>query len=345
MLSHDEQELYTKAFLQCYRGSDWTQGGTVAGTRARPMVAGTVRQAAGHLAAAFRDNLRPSPIHIKGGSNLRPFVRSLLKAYENDDPPSNQQRAITPKLLRAMYHTGGVADPATRDTKFAIIAELAIMAYFWAMRSCEFTLTPTPGKTRIIRVRGIVFQDRENNELDHQSGALEDAVHVTITFEDQKNGVRMESRTHEKSGDPILCPVLRTASLMNRIYRRLPTAGPDTPINATFISSTRSEISSSALRTFIRSICTLNGGKKTFGYNASDLGRWKSEAFLVYIRPQVLKWTHSMLTNMITHDPFLDAAASRKTQPSDPLTRRRLFNGDPGKREGEAGLIKMHLHH
>ena len=194
---------------------------------------------------------------------------------------------------------------------------------------------------------------------------------MTITFEDQKNGVRMEARTHEKSGDPILCPVLRTASLVNRIYRRLPTAGPDTPINATFISSTRSEISSSALRTFIRSVCTLNGGKKTFGYNASDLGtrsirsraamglflantpvarimmlgRWKSEAFLVYIRPQVLEWTHSMSTNMITHDTFLDAAASRKTQPSDPLTRRRLFNGNPGKRKGETGPIKMHLHH
>ena len=75
------------------------------------------------------------------------------------------------------------------------------------------------------------------------------------------------------------------------------------------------------------------------------IGRWVSEAFLVYIRPQVLEWTHNMSADMITHDTFLDAAASRKTHPSDPLTRRRLFNGDQGKRKGELDPIMMHLHH
>ncbi|KAI2504383.1 hypothetical protein MHU86_10062 [Fragilaria crotonensis] len=141
LLSNNERELYTKAFLQCYRVSTWSTNGDVTGTRPRPLVASTVRQAAGHLAAAFRNDLRPSPIHVTGSSHLRPFIRALFRSYENDDPPRNQQRAITPKLLRAMYLTAGTSVEITRDTEFAIISELAIMAYFFAMRSCEFTLT------------------------------------------------------------------------------------------------------------------------------------------------------------------------------------------------------------
>ena len=74
LLSDNEQELFTKAFIQCYRTSTWSLAGNVTGTRPRPMVAGTFRQATGHLAAAFRRNLKPSPIHIKGGTHLRPFV-------------------------------------------------------------------------------------------------------------------------------------------------------------------------------------------------------------------------------------------------------------------------------
>jgi hypothetical protein len=36
------------------------------------------------------------------------------------------------------------------------------------------------------------------------------------------------------------------------------------------------------------------------------LGRWESEAFLVYIRPQVLEWTNNMSKSMIAIDSFTD---------------------------------------
>jgi hypothetical protein len=36
------------------------------------------------------------------------------------------------------------------------------------------------------------------------------------------------------------------------------------------------------------------------------LGRWSSNAFLVYIRPQVLEWTNNMSRNMISFNSFLD---------------------------------------
>jgi hypothetical protein len=35
-------------------------------------------------------------------------------------------------------------------------------------------------------------------------------------------------------------------------------------------------------------------------------GRWSSDAFLVYIRPQVLEWTNNMPRDMISFNSFLD---------------------------------------
>jgi hypothetical protein len=36
------------------------------------------------------------------------------------------------------------------------------------------------------------------------------------------------------------------------------------------------------------------------------LRRWSSDAFLVYIRPQVLEWANNMSRDMVSFDSFLD---------------------------------------
>ena len=314
----------------------------------------------------------PSPMHDTGSTHLKPFVRSLLKAYDNEDPAKSQQRAITPKLLRAMFLMSGARTPITKDTPFAIIAELAIMAYFFAMRSCEFTLTPQRGRTKIIRLRGVVFRDKANNEIPHTHHALASiAERVTLTFEDQKNGLKMDRRTHQRTSDMVLCPVKRLASLVTRILGSVPGAGPNTSINTAHITGKTVQISSSALRQHMRSTCTAQGGKPTFGYDARDigtksirsgaamglflmnhpvhrimiLGRWSSDAFLVYIRPQVLEWTNNMSQDMITINSFTDAIDSRLTATTDPRTRQRLFNGEPSSNQIHMAMQEMNLHH
>ena len=40
------------------------------------------------------------------------------------------------------------------------------------------------------------------------------------------------------------------------------------------------------------------------------LGRWLSDAFLDYIRPQVLEWTNNMSSDMINFDSFWDLTSS-----------------------------------
>jgi hypothetical protein len=269
-----------------------------------------------------------------------------------------------------MHARAGVAHEVTHDTLYAIITELTIMAFFFAMRSCEFTLTPHPGRTQVIRLRGVLFRDSDNHEIEHASPHLGAAERVTLTFEDQKNGLKMDRRTHQRTGDPVLCPVRSLASLVARIYRRVPSASPDTTINTMFLHAQETKATSASLRTFIRSTCTLGGGKSAFGYSPSEigtksirsgaamslflmnhpvhkimiLGRWSSDAFLVYIRPQVLEWTNQMSRDMIHIDSFLDATDTQRTPTTDPRTRQRLFNADRSDNH-PVKMLEMHLHH
>jgi hypothetical protein len=252
-----------------------------------------------------------------------------------------------------MFRLAGVAVLLTHDSPAAIIAELAIVAFFFAMRSCECTTTPTPGKTKTINLPGIIFRDRNKQVVPHDSPDLAEAEHVSLTFEDQKNNEKNDTRSQRRTDDPILCPVRRSASLVSRILRLVPNHGASTTVNTILDSGTVLAMSQEFLRDRLRVTCTALGGKKAFGYSASDigtkslrsgaamalflmnhsterimlLGRWKSAAFLVYIRPQVLEWTNDMSRDMIHHDSFLDVSDFDQADPDVPRLRPRRFNG------------------
>jgi hypothetical protein len=155
-----QSELFCHAFFSCLRSSGWTTGGICDGQRKQPVVASTVQKAAGHVAAAFRHNLQPSPFHLKGSTQLHPFAKALFQAFNNVDPAAKRQQAITPKLLRGMFRLAGAAVALTHDSPAAIIAESSIVAFFFAMRSCECTTTPTPGGTKTINLAGAMFRNR-----------------------------------------------------------------------------------------------------------------------------------------------------------------------------------------
>jgi hypothetical protein len=252
-----------------------------------------------------------------------------------------------------MYRLAGVTVPVTQDSPAAVIADLSITAFFFAMRSCECTTTPTPGKTKTINMKGIVFRDASKRIIPHASPAIHDAEYVSFTFEDQKNNEKNDTRSQRRTTDEVLCPVRRTASLVARIRRLVPGYSGTTTINTIFVGDAVIELSQEYLRDRLRVSCTALGGKATFGYSASEigtkslrsgaamalflmnhsterimlLGRWKSAAFLVYIRPQVLEWTNDMSRDMIRHDSFLDVANFDQADPDLPRLRPRRFNG------------------
>ena len=68
-------------------------------------------------------------------------------------------------------------------------------------------------------------------------------------------------------------------------------------------------------------------------------GGWSSDAFLDYIRPQVLEWTNQLSRDMIHHNSFLDVTDPRRDPPDAPRTRRRLSTAT------RPAHASMHLHH
>ena len=257
--------------------------GEITGKRKRPMVASTVRKATGHLATAFMHNLKPSPLHIEDSAQLLPSARSLFKAFENVDPAPQRQRVITPKLLQGMYTLAGLTFEVTHDTPPAIAADLAIVGLFFAMRSCENTTTPQPGRTKTVDMRGVTFLDINKREIPQSHLGLAFAVYITLLFADQKNGDKNARRTQKRTNDPVMCPVRRAASLIERIHRLVSGFSGETTINTYAQKSVKGlvtlQLASRYLRQQLRYTCTTLGGKDTFRFpewtlaqNQSGLG-------------------------------------------------------------------------
>jgi hypothetical protein len=215
-----------------HRHAAWDKHGRLTGRRSSPVVAGTVRSAAGSLAEAFRNHLQHSPFHIPGSTNMRPTLRALLRAYNNTDPAPKRQKAITCKLLRYLFQSTGLATNALHNSAPAVMADITIAGFFFAMRSCEYSTTSVPGKTKLIILSGIVFRTASKQLIDPTNQILFVlAQYVTITFVDKKTGKKMDRRTQQPTDHPFLCPVLRYASVIQCIHRRVPDWTPQTQVN------------------------------------------------------------------------------------------------------------------
>ena len=270
----------------------------------------------------------------------------MIRGYEREDPPPRRQKAVTPGLLLDMVdYVKGLPEWATHA------ADLIVGAYFFAMRACEFCSTEKPGRTRKVTLGNVVFRDQDSRIVEQRDPILaEKSMFVTICFTDQKNGTKMERRSHRKTGQEILCPVRSWARVVQRVRSNFRTSKDDdsTPVCAYRDGQRAKEISSSQVLQLLRESCKFHDGENKYGIGASDLGtrsirsgaamalalqgttsdqkimmlgRWKSTAFLKYIRPQVLEWAGDAAQQMSKTKSFLDVGkynSEAKTKASLP---------------------------
>ena len=130
-----------------------------------------MHDAAGHLAAMFWLHHQQSPLHLEGLSILHAFACNLFSTFANTDPPKKLQWAITPKLLHAMYKLsiGLGSDP---NSCFVITTDLVGSEFFYATWSCEISMTPKPGKTKILDLDSITFHDKVGLVIPHDDPDL-----------------------------------------------------------------------------------------------------------------------------------------------------------------------------
>jgi hypothetical protein len=159
-LQPPETELIICDFLALYSVAAWSPAGAILGQRPGPVVLSIVQDAASNLAAAFWGHFQQSPVHIQGSTQLLPTVRALLKAFDNADPPAQRQKAITPKLLWKFFKLLASGTRNSGTTAQTHTADLVLGAFFFAMRSCEYTKTAKLGRTKRIRMGCIIFPTR-----------------------------------------------------------------------------------------------------------------------------------------------------------------------------------------
>jgi hypothetical protein len=246
-----------------------------------------------------------------------------------------------------------------------------VAGFFFAMRFCEYSKPQVIGRTRCcVDLDGLVFRTESNSIIPQtHKDLLTLAKFVTGTFRNKKNGTKMDSRTQCRTHDPLLCPVIRYTTLVQKIYRTVANVSGSTTINTICTGAGRTGlITNNYVLNILRNTCYTFGGKTEFGFDPQEignksvrsgaamalfindistaksmiLGRWSSNTFLVYIRPQVLEWINNMSTDMIDVDSFFDVQTNHRTNSDDPRTlinTQHPFSGQP------ALIPRLHLNH
>jgi hypothetical protein len=94
--------------------------------------------------------------------------------------------------------------------------ELTRLAFFFAMRSCEYLKVTSDRRTHPLRLRNLVFR-RCNAIVPHDNPNLHLADTITVMFEYQKTELRNDSITQSKPGYILLCPVGAGATIVRRL--------------------------------------------------------------------------------------------------------------------------------
>ena len=96
------------------------------------------------------------------------------------------------------------------------LAQLTIGAAFFACRSCKYLIVPKTEerRTKLLCLQNIGFF-KDGHLILAPSIDLELADSVAITFKMQKNDSEYDTVIHGQTDDPVLCPVLQWARLVN----------------------------------------------------------------------------------------------------------------------------------
>jgi hypothetical protein len=232
-----------------------------------------------------------------------------------------------------------VAATNATETQRAI-GQLVAGAFFFAMRSCEFSDAGGSRRTKTITMADVEFRRDGRKVVSDDAAELATADTVSITFRTQKNGEKGTTVTQHRTdgttlGGVSLCPVTSFAELVARIKRYEPVESEwrekdDRPINLITIDGRSSTVTASQILQHLRA-AALRYGEDKLGFPIAKIGthsiragaatamflagvpaetiqligRWRSQTFLRYIRIQVQQLTRGVAKDMTANPEFL----------------------------------------
>jgi len=328
----------------------------------KDLAAGTVQETMAKLGEIFRANEGYNTTHGVGNHGFHP---SLLP-MRNEDPGEVQQKALPVFVYRELYRVAQLLPPEISHLD-CTIAWLQTLVFFWCMRSCEYSGMQEEHRTKILCMRNFRFFDTHNIDMSANTDVLlERAVMVSITFEFQKRDIRNNTILHQRSGDKLrkgeMCPVRAAVEIALKIHSyQLPQDKfREAPINFDHLGSLSYTIPSSRILVKIRAaVRTLGPDKLGFDpdkggthsnrsgsamgmllarapvYTIMLMGRWTSDAFMRYLRKQVISLSHGIATKMLTFEEsdtipdFIHTSANGnpRARNNTSLATTQSFNG------------------
>jgi hypothetical protein len=287
---------FLQVFVQRYRD------GRIAPS-SRAVRARTVEDAARHIGQTFAGMGAPDPrLNTFGRLDFR--IQRQLSGYHKTDPPPSR---VKPIPLAIIYQVIATVQ-AFPSQAAATISDMIIIAFYFLLRPGEYT--GTKQDTTCFRLANVqLWQGGHRldlaNTTDHQLLA---ATFVSLTFTNQKNGVRGEVIGHSRSGSPICCPVL---ALVRRIlHLRHHSSPPATPLATYYTNNIANPVRPADITDALRQATALVG--PSIGFLPNDisasslraggamallcasvdsdrirlLGRWRSDEMLRYLHLQ-----------------------------------------------------------
>jgi hypothetical protein len=117
------------------------------------LASSTVTGTINYVASAFVEAGVPDPQKTDSGSPSR-FLQRQYRSYRNEDANVKQQKAITASILLGLRDH---AQLPTSSPAEAAAADLAIGAFFFAMRSCELAHMTGLRRTKPLRLQNLRF--------------------------------------------------------------------------------------------------------------------------------------------------------------------------------------------
>jgi hypothetical protein len=207
------------------------------------LAAGTVSDAVNHVAVSFVEAGLPDPRQSATGAPSR-LLQRQYQNYRNLDKDLKQQKAITASILFDMEKQARLpifSSAARAATK------LAIGAFFFGMRSCEYTHVSGPRRTKQLRVRSLRFF-RHNKVMALTDPLLPSALAVSVTFEFQKTDVRSETVHQHATGLKLLCPIVMWSRVVQWILA-YPGCNKDSLVSTIIINDARKLVTATFLAT------------------------------------------------------------------------------------------------
>jgi hypothetical protein len=204
------------------------------------------------------------------------------------------------------------------------IVQLTGLGMFFAFRSCEYLKVSQAEQlqTEQLCMRNIHFF-KDGDIVPHTHPDIKFADCVSITFECQKQEDKHDTITQESSGDLVLCPVRFAAGLVRHIWSYKGTDS-NTRVSTYISNGVVEHVASSQVINALRDVVGAIGetqlgiAKHKIGthsirsgaamamylgecpvYMTMLISHWSSDAFLRYIRKQVMEFSHNVSKKML----------------------------------------------